>query len=53
MHSKIAVVDDQWLRVGSANFSNRSMGLDTECDVAFEAGATAPTAPRSPRSATR
>ena len=38
VHSKIAVIDDQWLRVGSANFSNRSMGLDTECDVAFEAG---------------
>src|SRR5512134_2192629 len=38
VHSKIAVIDDQWLRVGSANFSNRSMGLDTECDVAYEAG---------------
>jgi uncharacterized membrane protein YdjX (TVP38/TMEM64 family) len=38
VHSKIAVIDDQWLRVGSANFSNRSMGLDTECDIAFEAG---------------
>ncbi|HYD55559.1 MAG TPA: phospholipase D-like domain-containing protein, partial [Burkholderiales bacterium] len=38
VHSKVTVVDDQWLRVGSANFSNRSMGFDTECDVAFEAG---------------
>lgn len=38
VHSKVAVIDDQWLRVGSANLSNRSMGLDTECDVAFEAG---------------
>jgi phosphatidylserine/phosphatidylglycerophosphate/cardiolipin synthase-like enzyme/uncharacterized membrane protein YdjX (TVP38/TMEM64 family) len=39
VHSKVTVIDDQWLRVGSANFSNRSMGLDSECDVAFEAGA--------------
>lgn len=38
VHSKVAVIDDQWLRIGSANFSNRSMGLDSECDVAFEAG---------------
>lgn len=38
VHSKVAVIDDQWLRVGSANFSNRSMGLDTECDLAYEAG---------------
>lgn len=38
VHSKVAVIDDRWLRVGSANISNRSMGLDTECDVAYEAG---------------
>jgi phosphatidylserine/phosphatidylglycerophosphate/cardiolipin synthase-like enzyme/uncharacterized membrane protein YdjX (TVP38/TMEM64 family) len=38
VHSKVAIIDDQWLRIGSANFSNRSMGLDTECDVAYEAG---------------
>ena len=31
------IVDDEFLRIGSANFSNRSMGLDTECDVAIEA----------------
>ena len=36
-HSKIMVVDDEWLRVGSANLSNRSMGFDTECDLTFEA----------------
>ncbi|HEY6862512.1 MAG TPA: VTT domain-containing protein [Burkholderiales bacterium] len=39
VHSKLMVVDDEWLRVGSANLSNRSMGLDTECDVVVEAGA--------------
>jgi phospholipase D1/2 len=37
LHSKLLIVDDEWLRIGSANFSNRSMGLDTECDVAIEA----------------
>ena len=36
-HSKVMIVDDEWLRIGSANLSNRSMGLDTECDLTFEA----------------
>lgn len=38
VHSKIMIVDDRIVRVGSANLSNRSMGLDTECDIAIEAG---------------
>jgi phospholipase D1/2 len=38
VHSKLMIVDDEWLRVGSANLSNRSMGLDSECDVVIEAG---------------
>jgi uncharacterized membrane protein YdjX (TVP38/TMEM64 family) len=37
VHSKIAVIDDSWLRIGSANLSNRSMGVDTECDLTLEA----------------
>ena len=37
VHSKVMVVDDEFVRVGSANLNNRSMGIDTECDVAFEA----------------
>ncbi|MBE0597299.1 MAG: VTT domain-containing protein [Desulfuromonadales bacterium] len=37
VHSKVMVVDDRLVRVGSANLSNRSMGLDTECDLAVEA----------------
>ncbi|HVL59217.1 MAG TPA: VTT domain-containing protein, partial [Burkholderiaceae bacterium] len=37
MHSKLMIVDDQWLRVGSANLSNRSMGIDSECDLLIEA----------------
>ncbi len=36
LHSKVMVVDDRWLRAGSSNLSNRSMGMDTECDVALE-----------------
>ncbi|MEF2071612.1 phospholipase D-like domain-containing protein [Consotaella aegiceratis] len=37
LHSKLIVVDDVFLRIGSANLSNRSIGLDTECDIGFEA----------------
>ena len=38
VHSKITIVDDRIIRVGSANFNNRSMGLDSECDLAIDAG---------------
>jgi len=37
LHSKLMIVDDRLVRVGSANLANRSMGLDTECDLAIEA----------------
>jgi phospholipase D1/2 len=37
VHSKITIVDDVLLRVGSANFNNRSMGLDSECDLLIDA----------------
>ena len=33
VHSKITIVDGDQLRVGSANINNRSMGLDSECDL--------------------
>jgi len=36
IHSKVLVVDDDSLRIGSANLSNRSMGFDTECDLMIE-----------------
>lgn len=36
VHAKIMVVDNRLLVVGSANLNNRSMGLDTECDLALE-----------------
>ncbi|HKK97823.1 MAG TPA: phospholipase D-like domain-containing protein [Marivita sp.] len=37
VHAKIVICDDRLLRVGSSNLSNRSMGLDTECDLSIEA----------------
>ena len=37
VHAKVMIVDDRMLRVGSANFNNRSMGLDSECDVMIDA----------------
>lgn len=37
IHSKVVVIDDRFVRVGSSNLNNRSEGLDTECDIAVEA----------------
>lgn len=37
VHSKVMVADDRLLRIGSSNLNNRSMGFDSECDVAIEA----------------
>lgn len=37
VHSKVMIVDDEILRIGSANLCNRSMGLDTECDLVIVA----------------
>lgn len=42
VHSKVLVVDDRLLRVGSSNLNNRSMGFDSECDVAIEADPDSP-----------
>jgi len=42
VHSKLMIVDDRYARIGSSNFNHRSLGLDTECDVAL-AGDNAPT----------
>jgi phosphatidylserine/phosphatidylglycerophosphate/cardiolipin synthase-like enzyme len=38
VHAKVLVIDDEVVRVGSSNFNNRSLRLDTECDVTIEAG---------------
>jgi phospholipase D1/2 len=44
VHAKVLVVDNRLVRIGSSNLSNRSMGLDTECDLAVEAKASDATA---------
>jgi phosphatidylserine/phosphatidylglycerophosphate/cardiolipin synthase-like enzyme len=36
VHAKVTIVDDQVLHVGSSNMNNRSLGLDTECDVTID-----------------
>lgn len=36
VHSKLIVIDDRLLRIGSSNLNYRSEGLDTESDLAFE-----------------
>ena len=40
VHAKIMIVDDEIVRIGSANLNNRSMGLDSECDVFIDAART-------------
>lgn len=37
VHSKLAIVDDRILRVGSSNFNSRSLGYDSEFDLVIEA----------------
>jgi phospholipase D1/2 len=36
IHSKLMIVDDRYLNVGSANLTNRSMDLDTELNASWE-----------------
>jgi len=37
VHSKVTIVDDDLVTVGSANLADRSLGIDTECNLAIEA----------------
>ena len=37
VHAKITFIDDRQLRIGSANLNNRSMRLDSECDIIVDA----------------
>ena len=37
VHSKLIIIDDHYLSVGSANLNNRSMGYDTECQLTIDA----------------
>ncbi|MHB1951584.1 MAG: VTT domain-containing protein [Acidiferrobacteraceae bacterium] len=41
VHAKLMIADDRIVRIGSSNLSNRSMGLDTECDIAVDANGRA------------
>ena len=41
VHAKITIVDGEVIRVGSANLNNRSMGFDSECDVAIDSALAA------------
>ncbi|HEU5076393.1 MAG TPA: phospholipase D-like domain-containing protein, partial [Polyangiaceae bacterium] len=36
IHSKVMIVDDRFLTVGSANLTNRSVGVDTELNLSVE-----------------
>jgi phospholipase D1/2 len=36
IHAKVMIIDDCFARVASSNISNRSMGLDSECDLVLE-----------------
>ncbi len=36
VHAKVMIIDDCFARVASSNTSNRSMGLDSECDLVLE-----------------
>src|SRR5690606_40928203 len=33
IHSKVLIVDDRLVRIGSSNLNNRSEGLDNACDI--------------------
>ena len=33
LHSMVMTVDDELVRIGSSNLNNRSMGIDSECDL--------------------
>lgn len=37
IHAKMMVVDNRYIKIGSTNLSNRSMFLDSECDVVLKA----------------
>ena len=41
VHSKVMIIDDRVLHVGSSNMNNRSLRLDTECDVTIDAASAA------------
>jgi phosphatidylserine/phosphatidylglycerophosphate/cardiolipin synthase-like enzyme len=44
VHTKLTVVDDRFAYLGSANLSNRSMGLDTEIGLGMDGSVSQPLA---------
>lgn len=38
VHSKVLIVDDRYLSIGSANFADRALRLDTEINLTLEGG---------------
>ena len=44
VHAKVMVIDERFIRIGSSNLSNRSLGLDSECDLAVAGAAGSDTA---------
>ncbi len=38
VHAKILIIDNRMLKIGSSNLNNRSLGFDTECDIALDTG---------------
>jgi len=37
VHAKLALIDDEFLCIGSANLNNRSLAIDSECNLALSA----------------
>lgn len=46
VHAKLTIIDDVFLRIGSSNMNNRSIGFDTECDLSLEASGAGAAATR-------
>jgi phospholipase D1/2 len=36
VHAKLMIIDDRFVHHGSSNLTNRSLGLDSECDLVIE-----------------
>lgn len=51
IHAKLMIVDDRFMTVGSANLTNRSMGVDTELNTTVESNDPASPLARSIREA--